>query len=855
VVVTLEQFVQQLTASGLMSASEVTSFQGTLPPPRPKDAESLARELVQANKLTRYQAASVYQGRGKGLMFGEYRVLDKLGQGGMGVVLKAEHRRMKRLVAVKMIAGAAMKSPDAVKRFYREVEAAAKLNHPNIVQAHDASEHEGVHYLVMEFVEGKDLAAIVKEKGPLPIAQAVECIVQAARGLEYAHKQGIVHRDIKPANLLVDKEGTVKILDMGLARVAGLSDQDDRDRLTASGQVMGTCDYMAPEQALDTHTADRRADIYALGCTLYRLLTGEVLYKGESLVQILLGHQQSPIPSLRTTRSEVSPQLDAIYQKMVAKKPDDRQQTMAEVIADLERCMGRRSGAAQALAEQSSVDDQALQDALSFLKEGGVGAATLAKKKPAPSQSRTIACQPGQGEHGHAERSGHSERSEESPSPRRQPRFFAALRMTRSAAVGLGLLSVAVLIALAVTVRIRQPDGQQTIVQVPEGSKVKVSQRGDVDVAIEAERPRDDSAPAFKGGFDPNLAAQTQPATSKPSSSLIGPEDNGSVPPDARPPAVVPFFVSLFDGKTLDGWDGDPRLWRVEDGCITGETTPENQPPHNTFLIWRGGKPIDFELKVEFRMPNPGASNSGVQFRSWEGPERWKLSGYQADIDAGNKYTGAFYGENFGGLLATRGQRVTIAPDKRKNTETFADSLELGQAIKANDWNELRIVAQGKHIRQEINGRLMSELNDESTADRANGIIALQIHAKWPMKAQFRKVLLKELGPAAIAAPSPDISQAKASPAPEEKFFLGKWDCTGGFVITLNADYTALKTTSRPRGHWQYVNGEARITWEDGIHNTIRRDGDGFQKLFWKAGVSPESPPQHSRPARKQEGG
>ena len=186
--VTLEQFVQHLTKSGLMSAAEVTSFQDALPPQkRPKDGETLARQLVQANKLTKYQAQVVYQGKVKGLIFGEYVVLDKLGEGGMGVVLKAEHRRMKRVVAVKMISTASLKSPDAVKRFYREVEAAAKLEHPNIVAAHDASEHEGVHYLVMQFVDGKDLSAISTEKGPLPVAQAVDYVIQAARGLQYAH--------------------------------------------------------------------------------------------------------------------------------------------------------------------------------------------------------------------------------------------------------------------------------------------------------------------------------------------------------------------------------------------------------------------------------------------------------------------------------------------------------------------------------------------------------------------------------------------------------------------------------------------------------------------------------------------
>ena len=180
-----------------------------------------------------------------------------------------------------------MDSPDAVKRFQHEVKAAARLDHPNIVAAHDAGDHHGTHYLVMQYVDGKDLGAIVKERGPLPISQAVDYIIQTARGLQYAHKQNIVHRDIKPSNLLVDKEGRVKILDMGLARIAGLACEDDKDRLTASGQVMGTLDYMAPEQAMDTRRADPRADIYSLGCTLYRLLTGEPLFKCETTAKLI----------------------------------------------------------------------------------------------------------------------------------------------------------------------------------------------------------------------------------------------------------------------------------------------------------------------------------------------------------------------------------------------------------------------------------------------------------------------------------------------------------------------------------------------------------------------------------------
>src|SRR3989339_755456 len=215
-----EKFIEQLGRSGLMTAAEVATFLEGLPADRkPADGETLARELVAAERLTKYQAVSICQGKTKGLVFGEYVVLDKLGQGGMGVVLKARHRRMERVVAVKVLPAAAVQSPEAVERFHREVRAAARLNHPNIVTAYDASEHEGMHYLVMELVEGKDLGWIVHKHGPVSVARAVECIVQAARGLQYAHEQGVVHRDIKPGNLLLDRKGTARILDMGLARM------------------------------------------------------------------------------------------------------------------------------------------------------------------------------------------------------------------------------------------------------------------------------------------------------------------------------------------------------------------------------------------------------------------------------------------------------------------------------------------------------------------------------------------------------------------------------------------------------------------------------------------------------------
>jgi type 1 glutamine amidotransferase len=205
-------------------------------------------------------------------------------------------------------------------------------------------------------------------------------------------------------------------------------------------------------------------------------------------------------------------------------------------------------------------------------------------------------------------------------------------------------------------------------------------------------------------------------------------------------------FRAIFNGNSLEGWDGDPRFWRVEEGVIVGQTTASNPAKYNNFLIWRGGKPADFELKAEFRMPDAGFANSGIQIRSWEGPKKWQVSGYQPDMDLDNHYTGICYGENYRGILAQRGQKVVIGTDhKPRVVEQFGDSAELAKFIKKGDWNEYHILARGNHIVEKINGQLMCELTDEDSVARAAGVIALQIHAGPPMKVQFRNLRLKEL--------------------------------------------------------------------------------------------------------------
>jgi formylglycine-generating enzyme required for sulfatase activity/serine/threonine protein kinase len=264
-----------------------------------------------------------------------YRVVAALGAGGMGAVYRAEHRLMVRPVALKVIRGDLLGNAAMVERFRREVKAAARLaSHPNIVAAYDAEQTGETHMLVMEFIEGTDLARVVDRRGPLPVGEACEYARQAALGLQHAFEDGMVHRDIKPQNLMRTNRGQIKILDFGLARFA--SEVATHAGLTAEGMVLGSADYIAPEQIDDPHTADIRADIYSLGCTLYFLLAGRPPFPDGSVIQKLLAHSEKTPRQLADVRPDVPPELARIVERMMAKSPSLRPSTPAEVILALD---------------------------------------------------------------------------------------------------------------------------------------------------------------------------------------------------------------------------------------------------------------------------------------------------------------------------------------------------------------------------------------------------------------------------------------------------------------------------------------------------------------------------------------
>jgi len=333
---TVHEFLDLVRKSGVLEDNRLESYAQKLRAAGalPANPAKLAGVMVRDGMLTTFQAEQIVQGKWRRFTIGKYKVLERLGSGGMGSVFLCEHKLMRRRVAVKVLPTAKATDPSSLERFYREARAVAALDHPNIVHAYDIDQDGSLHFLVMEFVDGASLQEMIKRGGPMDPVRAAHYIRQAALGLGHAYERGLIHRDIKPGNLLVDRSGTVKVLDMGLARF--FNDEEDILTKKYDDSILGTADYLSPEQAVDSHDVDVRADIYSLGATFYSMVTGRTPFGDGTVAQKLIWHQSRQPKPVCALRPDVPEALAAIIQKMMAKEPAQRFQTPQEVADALE---------------------------------------------------------------------------------------------------------------------------------------------------------------------------------------------------------------------------------------------------------------------------------------------------------------------------------------------------------------------------------------------------------------------------------------------------------------------------------------------------------------------------------------
>ncbi len=323
-------FFRVLRQSGLLEEGIIRRYEPLAAASADPDCQQLAEQMVRDAVLTRFQCDHLLQGKWRGFHLGKYRILERIGSGGMGQVFLCWHIHLDKLAAIKVLPPSKASQPSALGRFYREARAAAMLAHPHLVRTYDVGNEGDLHYIVMDYIHGPNLLDVVKQFGPLSIERCVTYLDHVADALDYAYQRGLVHRDIKPGNILIDRSGKAYLLDMGLARFY----QDESDNLTVmydDKMVLGTADYVAPEQVVNSHAADIRADLYALGATAYYLLTGHPMFPEGSAAQKLIWHKTRLPTPIEQLRPDVPPLLGQIIAKMVRKEPEERYQTPQEL--------------------------------------------------------------------------------------------------------------------------------------------------------------------------------------------------------------------------------------------------------------------------------------------------------------------------------------------------------------------------------------------------------------------------------------------------------------------------------------------------------------------------------------------
>lgn len=331
---TVEGFLKTVLKSRLLDREQLQEALRDVPKPQREDANALADHLIRKGKLSRFQAKKILSGSGKGLLLDHYQVLAPIGRGGMSTVYLARDERNGELIALKMLTPSRWRSQERLlARFQREMELSRRVSHPHLAWTHECGFCMGVYYIAMEYIPGKNLSKIVAEEGPLSVPRAARLMAEVAAGLEHAHNQGLIHRDLKPSNIMITPHDRAKVLDLGLALMQG--EEAEESVIGGQSYIVGTMDYIAPEQTADSTAVDGRADIYSLGCTLYFALTGQLPFPGGSSRDKVRRHRsETPTPL-----SQLAPSLPCgfvqLVERMMAKDPAQRPPSAAAVEEEL----------------------------------------------------------------------------------------------------------------------------------------------------------------------------------------------------------------------------------------------------------------------------------------------------------------------------------------------------------------------------------------------------------------------------------------------------------------------------------------------------------------------------------------
>lgn len=361
---TTDAFVRSVRRSGLLDESQLESLVQAVPADTRGDAKLLADHLVKLGKLSRFQAGKLLEGITLGLVLGPYHVLSPIGKGGMGAVYLARDSRNQSLVALKVLPPKRAKASERLlARFRREMELNQRVNHPHLTRTVEVGVHNDVNYIAMEFIPGRNLYKLVHGEGPLAIPRAARLFTEVSLGLEYAHNMGLIHRDLKPSNIMVLPDDHIKVLDLGLALIQGEAEAD-RTIVGGQGYVVGTMDYLAPEQGEDPLKVDARSDIYSLGCTLYFVLTGQTPFPGGTALQKMLRHRCDPPKPVNELNPSIPPRFAALLTRMIAKRPDFRFQNCVELREALKPWLEGEAPRPAAVAKAQPVETPAPEAAV-----------------------------------------------------------------------------------------------------------------------------------------------------------------------------------------------------------------------------------------------------------------------------------------------------------------------------------------------------------------------------------------------------------------------------------------------------------------------------------------------------------